>query len=127
MKKTKVIYWVFTVLLLVLMAPGAVLDVINGKEVVAFMQGHLGYPHYIAPFLGVVKLLGCAAILTPGFPKIKEWAYAGFVFDLAGAIYSSIAVGDKPLNWAPPLIGIGIVIGSYGYYHKLVAERAKGN
>lgn len=52
----------------------------------------LGYPVYFIPFIGVVKLLGVIAILIPGFNRIKEWAYAGLFFDLAGAVYSVIAL-----------------------------------
>jgi uncharacterized membrane protein YphA (DoxX/SURF4 family) len=119
MKKTKIIYWIFTALLMVLMAPGAVMDIINGKDVVEIMHDHLGYPNYVAPFLGVAKLLGCIALLIPGFPKVKEWVYAGFIFDLAGATYSSIAVGDPVKNWAPLLPGFVIITGSYIYHHKI--------
>jgi hypothetical protein len=42
-------------------------------------------------------LLGVIAILIPGFPRIKQWAYAGFFFDLTGASYSGIATdGFQP-------------------------------
>ena len=64
----------------------------NVPDAVAFMTA-LGYPPYFTPFIGVAKLLGSIAILIPGFPRIKEWAYAGLVFDLIGAVYSQIAVG----------------------------------
>src|SRR4051794_37730893 len=39
----------------------------------------LGYPLYFGPLLGVAKLLGVAGILLPGRPRLREWAYAGFV------------------------------------------------
>jgi hypothetical protein len=32
----------------------------------------------------VDKLLGVVMTLIPGFPGIKEWAYVGLTFDLAG-------------------------------------------
>ena len=42
------------------------------------------------------KLLGVIAILIPGLNRtVKEWAYAGLFFDLAGAFYSGIAAGGK--------------------------------
>ena len=53
----------------------------------------LGYPLYMLPFIGVAKLLGILALLVPGFIRLKEWAYAGMFFDLAGATYSSLMVG----------------------------------
>ncbi|MFD1407335.1 DoxX family protein [Kroppenstedtia eburnea] len=42
----------------------------------------------------MAKLMGVIAILVPGFPRIKEWAYAGLTFDLAGATYTFIAIGS---------------------------------
>jgi len=44
--------------------------------------------------LGTWKLLGAIAIAAPGLPRVKEWAYAGFVFDLTAAAVSRAAVGD---------------------------------
>lgn len=44
-----------------------------------------------------------AAILTPGHPRTKEWAYAGPVFVYGGAATSHMAAGDGPEKWAMPL------------------------
>ncbi|MGE6376411.1 DoxX family protein [Peribacillus muralis] len=64
------------------------------------------------PFLGIAKLLGIAAILVPGFPRTKESAYAGFTFDLTGAMYASIAVGDPVSSWLFFPIGYILIAGS---------------
>lgn len=117
MKKTKVIYWIFTGLLVVLMGVGAIPDILYAPDAVALFA-HLGYPSYLLPFLGVAKLLGILAILIPGFPRIKEWAYAGFTFDLVGAMYSGIAVGDPVGGWAFFIIGFVVIGGSYVCYHR---------
>jgi uncharacterized membrane protein YphA (DoxX/SURF4 family) len=69
------------------MAFTAVPDALMSADAVKFMD-QLGYPHYFIPFIGVAKILGCIAIAIPGYYRIKEWAYAGLFFDLAGAIYS---------------------------------------
>lgn len=53
----------------------------------------LGYPVYILTILGIWKILGVIAILLPGYPLLKEWAYAGFFFLLTGALYSHLASG----------------------------------
>jgi uncharacterized membrane protein YphA (DoxX/SURF4 family) len=74
---------------------------------------HLGYPTYLLPFLGTAKILAVIAILVPGFPRIREWAYAGLVFDLIGAWYSHISVGDPPSAWMLPVIALLLVVGSY--------------
>ena len=41
-------------------------------------------------------MLGVAAILYPGFPRLKEWAYAGFTFDMLSAMYSGYIVARPP-------------------------------
>ncbi|HRG79756.1 MAG TPA: DoxX family protein, partial [Cyclobacteriaceae bacterium] len=67
-------------------------NILSAPEWVEIFK-QLGYPPYMLPFLGVAKLLGVIALLVPGFPRIKEWAYAGMFFDLTGAVYSGLAVG----------------------------------
>jgi hypothetical protein len=42
--------------------------------------------------IGVAKLLGAAALMTPKLPRLEEWAYAGFVIDFVGGIWSHLAV-----------------------------------
>jgi DoxX-like family len=96
MKRTQTLYWIITGLFLLFMLFSAIPDILVVPDAITFM-GHLGYPKYIIPFLGVAKLLGVIAILVPGFPRIKQWAYAGFFFDLTGASYSGIATdGFQP-------------------------------
>ena len=63
---------------------------------------HLGYPTYLLPFLGPAKILSVTAVLVPGFPRLREWAYAGLVFNLVGAWYSHMSVSDPPGAWMMP-------------------------
>ncbi len=58
------------------------------------------------------------AILIPGFPRIKEWAYAGLFFDLIGAVYSQIATSGFMPQMSFMLLPIGLGVVSYMYYHK---------
>lgn len=118
MKKSKVIYWIFTGLAAAMLGVGSIFDAISAPEAVEYVT-RLGYPGYLVPFLGVAKLLGILAILIPGYPRLKEWAYAGLIFNLIGTMYSHFSRGDAPLNWAPIFIPILLVVGSYVYYHKL--------
>src|ERR1700761_2503932 len=118
MKKTKIFYWVFTGLFAALMLFSAVPDILVVPDAVTFMS-QLGYPKYIIPFLGVAKLLGAIAILIPGFPRIKEWAYAGLFFDLAGATYSGIARNGFQPGVLFMLLPFGLLFLSYGFYHRL--------
>lgn len=118
MKKTNIIYWAFTGLFAAFMLLSAIPYILGAPQVVASITKHLGYPAYFIPFIGLAKLLGIAALLIPGFPKIREWAYAGFVFDLTGALYSVIAVGDPPTAWIPPFACFVLAAGSYVFYQK---------
>ena len=53
----------------------------------------LGYPVYFLTIIGIWKILGSLAILLPGFPRLKEWAYAGMFFNVSGAFVSLIYSG----------------------------------
>jgi hypothetical protein len=119
MKKIKIIYWIFTGLLVALLTLSSIPDIMSVPDAVAVFN-HLGYPTYLLPFLGVAKLLGVVAILIPGFPRIKEWAYAGFVFDITGAMYSSISVGDPASGWLIFIISYILIAGSYMFHHKKI-------
>ncbi|WP_248927970.1 DoxX family protein [Paenibacillus hamazuiensis] len=124
MKKILVGYWVFTGLLIVLMGMGTIPDIMYDPSAVELFK-KLGYPDYLLPFLGYAKLLGIIAILIPGFPRIKEWVYAGFTFDLLGAMYSVIATGDIASS-AFFIIGFALIAGSYIFHHKRLRAAAAG-
>jgi uncharacterized membrane protein YphA (DoxX/SURF4 family) len=66
---------------------GGYLHLAHDPQVMATLA-HLGYPAYFATILGIWKLLGAIAIVSPGLPRLKEWAYAGFFFDPTGAAAS---------------------------------------
>jgi uncharacterized membrane protein YhaH (DUF805 family) len=116
MKKTNILYWIFTCLFAALMLFSAIPDVFSNPVAVKGMHGELGYPVYFIPFIGVAKLLGVIAILVQRFPRLKEWAYAGLFFDLIGATYSIAAIG-KP-DWTFMILPIGLGIMSYVLYQK---------
>ena len=123
MKSTKIIYWVFTVLMLAIMGLGSIPNIMSTPESVELFK-HLQYPLYIIPFIGIAKLAGSIGILIPGLNRLKEWAYAGFVIDLTGAMYSMISVGDPFSGWVFFPIALGIIAGSYIYHHKRLAEQS---
>lgn len=125
MKKAKIMYWTLTGLMTALLGVGAAFDAVSAPEAIEYITRHLGYPAYLVPFLGVAKLAGLVAILVPGFPRLKEWAYAGLVIDLVGALYSHLAVGDGPAVWVGLIVLLLLVSGSYSYFHKL--QRAAGS
>lgn len=123
MKKTKITYWVLTGLFAFVMLGSAIPNImVNPMSVQGFKE--MGYPTYIIPFLGWAKLLGVIAILVPGFPRIKEWAYAGLIFDLLGATYSVANSGKDLVQWAPIFIFVALGAGSYIFYHKKLKATA---
>ena len=109
------IRWIVTGLMAALMLLSAVPDVLRIPDALAVFK-HLGYPPYLLPFLGTAKMLGVAAILIPGVRRIKEWAFAGLTFDLTGALYSHVSVGDPPSVWIPAAIGLALMCSSYVAY-----------
>lgn len=113
----RIAYWITTVLIGLLMGVSGIPDILKIPEAVTIFR-HLGYPEYLLPFIGVAKILGAIAILYPGFPRLKEWAYAGIVFDLIGAFYSHLSVGDPISSLAPPLVGLVLAFTSYILYRK---------
>ena len=119
MKKTKIIYWIVTGLFSAFMLFSAIPDILMVPDAITFMN-HLGYPNYIIPFLGVAKLLGIIAIPIPGFPRIKEWAYAGLFFDLIGATYSAIANDGLLPQVSFMLLPITFLFLSYFLYHRKI-------
>lgn len=102
-KWKKITYWVFTLWLCLGMLTTGIFQVMNMEEETAFIL-KLGYPGYILAFLGITKILGVAAVLAPRLPLLKEWAYAGFFFTMAGALYSHIAAGSPVSEILPPLL-----------------------
>jgi len=107
--------WAVTGLMAALMLLSAVPDVLRIPGALAVF-GHLGYPPYLLVFLGTAKILGVAAVLAPGIPRLKEWAFAGLTFDLTGALYSHLSVGDPASVWMPAAIGLALMAGSYVAY-----------
>jgi hypothetical protein len=92
MRARSIAYWVTTVLFAVAIGASGIADLVHAPPIVEGL-GLLGYPTYLMTLLGVWKLLGVVAILAPRFPRLKEWAYAGFFFELSGATFSHLAAG----------------------------------
>jgi hypothetical protein len=112
-------YWTATVLIAVETLVGGAIDlahgrgaVVTGTPVVDVVTG-LGYPVYLLTILGVWKLLGGATLLAPRLPRLKEWAYAGIVFELTGAAVSLGLRGSGAGDIAVPLLLTALAITSW--------------
>ena len=108
MKHRTLVYWAATGLLALAFAAGGLFDLSTSPEVTA-MFAHLGYGAYVPMLLGAWKLLGAIAIVVPRMPRLKEWAYAGMVFDLTGAMVSHVAMGDAAEHLLAPAVLLGLV------------------
>lgn len=118
MKIAKTFYWIVTGLMAAFMLMASVPDVLRIPQAVAIF-GHLGYPVYLLPFLGTAKILGVIAVLAPGLRRLKEWAFAGLTFDVIGALYSNLSVGDPASAWMPAVIALVLIGGAYLSYRRL--------
>lgn len=114
-KRDKIIYWIATLWLalgMVSVGGGQIFRMQGGQGGVDMIT-HLGYPVYFLVIIGVWKILGTIAVLIPGYPLLKEWAYAGFFFVMSGAALSHIAVGDPATSTLPSLFLVLLTILSW--------------
>ena len=65
-------YWTFTILLVWELVAGSLWN-LQRIEWIRVQLTHLGYPVYLAYILGVWLIGAAAAIIAPGFPRLKEW------------------------------------------------------
>jgi uncharacterized membrane protein YphA (DoxX/SURF4 family) len=115
MKAKSIAYWATTILVALPIGSGGLGQVAHVPGVVDGFVRVLGYPPYFVTILGVWKVLGPIAILVPRFPRLKEWAYAGIIFDLTGAAASNAAVGGPGVVFhiIAPLVIAGLTVASW--------------
>lgn len=77
------------------------------------MMAKLGYPAYLMALIGVWKVLAVIALLIPKYPLLKEWAYAGVVFLMTGALYSHVAAHDPVVEIFPGLLLVILAVVSW--------------
>lgn len=103
-----VVYWIATGLVAAEFAVGGVWDLLQIQYVRTILS-HLGYPMYFATFMGIWKLPGSVVLVLPGLPRLKEWVYAGMIYEMTGAVFSHLAVGDGPAAVAAPVVLIVLI------------------
>jgi len=116
MKRDKIIYYVATSLLSLLMLYSAGMYFFN-HEAVTQMFTNFGYPTYIVYPYAIAKLLGLVAIWFMSHKIIKEWAYAGFFFAFILAFFAHIMIGDGEQMGA--ILAMIFLIVSYIYNKKV--------
>lgn len=115
----KVSYWVTTALVAAMSLLAGVTYLSGSPEAV---QGfaHVGYPQQLRIILGIAKALGAIALLVPGLPRLKEWAYAGFTFAWISAVVAHYLAKDGPRAFAPLVL---LVLLSVSYLTRPASRR----
>lgn len=122
MKKGIIAYWVCTIIIFLM--EGVMPALTSQTEMAKQGISHLGYPAYFGNILVIFKVLGALALLLPIVPaKIKEWAYAGFTFNLIFAFLSHGMVDSFTGLTYFPLVILAILWISYLQYHKIFIQK----
>jgi len=116
MTRDKIIYYIATGLLTLLMLYSAGMYFFNHAEVAGMFKS-FGYPTYIIYPYAVAKLLGVFALWNPNFKLIKEWAYAGFFFAFILAFFAHYMIGDG--NQTGAIVAMTLLIVSYIFSKKM--------
>ncbi len=122
-KTAKIIFWVSTVLVALLIMPGVFF--LNSQQAIDGMK-HLGLPIWFSYEISIGKFIGGLILLFPFIPnRIKEWAYVAVGIDMLSAVVAMVAVdGAVPKSFAP-LIAFAILLLSYISYHKIQSSKGK--
>ena len=99
---SRFVYWASTGVFSLALTAGGAVNVL-GLEEQAEALAHLGFPAYMLLVLGAAQLFAAGAVLAPGLPLLKEWAYAGLCFMLMGAAWAHIRTGDPPETVMAPI------------------------
>jgi len=112
MNAKQILYWATTSLIALETFAGGIMDLTHGRTnvfsgpTVVDVITNLGYPMYILGILGFWKIPGAITLVIPGFLRLKEWAYAGIVFELSGAVISQAIRGQSQDIIAPVVLFI---------------------
>jgi hypothetical protein len=118
-KGLKIAYWVILAFLTIGMLASAVPSVLKLPYAVAHFCNVLKLPEYLLVFTGILKIAGLIVLYIPKFPKLKEWVFAGFVFDLAGAWYCNTTATNSFAAGIPVLLYLATLLTFYYLYNKL--------
>jgi hypothetical protein len=123
-RTSRILYWTFTALFVIPQVWSALQMIGEAPRMIETLRS-LGYPVYFAKLLGVAKLLGATAILLSPSRTLKEWAYAGFTFDVIGAFVSHVAHRDPMLTASVPLLFLVAQTCSYLAWRRLLQLGAR--
>ena len=110
----RTVYWASTIFLAIGMLAGGIQQALQIGGYVPIARD-LGYPVYLLSIIGIWKILGVVALLLPGTPVLKEWAYAGFIFVMSGAAVSHFLAGQPYTEAIPSLILLAVALVSWHF------------
>jgi hypothetical protein len=112
MERKTLAYWICTGIFCAVLGFSGFSHFTHQDAMVEAMTG-FGYPLYFMTIIGLAKLLGTVALLVPGQPLLKEWAYAGLTFNLIGATASHAFSGDELSHTVRPAMILLVGVASY--------------
>lgn len=121
MKTTKNAYKISTGIL-TLMLVGGVFNYTLNYDFLYDSFISLGYPTYLIYFIATAKFLAIFGLWLPRMPKLREWTYAGLLYDFLLAVTAHINVGHDEYILA--IISTIILIISYISYRRLLTVQA---
>ncbi|NII26540.1 DoxX family protein [Pseudoflavitalea sp. X16] len=117
--KIKIAYWIVLVFITIGMLFSAVPSVLKLPYAVEHFCNVLKLPEYLLVFTGVIKIIGLITLYIPGYPRLKEWIFAGFTFDLIGAWYCNYSGLNSFAGTLPVLVYLLILFVLYYLYHRI--------
>lgn len=112
MQLPKLIYWISTVLLSLILLFSAGSHLFSHSNLVITYES-LGYPTYLIYPLAFAKILAVAAIVSNKVKFLKRLAYAGVFFNLLLAFVAHVAENDGAGILA--LLGLLLVVISWAF------------
>lgn len=117
MRPAKVIYYITTILVSLMMVFAAINYVVDPVLEAAF--DHLGFPAYFRIELAVGKVIGVALLWLPVSAWIREWTYAAFFIIFISAFIAHLASGDPVMAVVMPVVFLALLLTSYFTYRVL--------
>ena len=118
MKTDKIIYWVSTAFISLMMMFAGFAYLTSPIAKSGFE--HLGFPDYFRVELGIAKFLGAIALILPWTPvKVKEFAYTGFTITFISAFIAHMSSGDPLKDAMNPVVALVVLTFSYIYYIRI--------
>ena len=118
---TTYLYWALLILLAVFFLISGYLEITKNPSTYPKTL-KMGYPPYFILTLGISKILGAIALLIPNLKRLKEWAFAGFTFDVIFAFISGLAIYSY-IDCIKAVIVFCILILAYLLFQKEASPR----